>query len=575
MQQSNTHTAEQTATLNGPDTALLKAAEEGNKHQIRYWLRNGAYIHAQDADGLTALHHAAAAESPIAVEYLLQQGANVHSPDRSGQTPLFHACYSSQMLNAFYLLGAGADIEARDKQGNTPLHIVTACYSNRAALPLLIAAGADVNARQEVSGTTPIMKVIYSCGEDENECNQAIQSLSLLLAAGADINLADACGQTPLIYSVRTSTPAAITGFLLRNGACVHATDAGGFSALCYALATEQTQTAALLRKHGAAEPPEQALQNCRLHTAINKGDTLTALDALTKGADANARNHAGEPPLLQAMYLHGDTLPGMEPIIVALLQAGAHPDAGVEDGQGATPLSIAAEFGRIYTMHRLIEAGARINSFDEERVTPLMSAAKFNIPEAVALLLHSGAYTFMSNAKHQTAADIAREYHSKECWELLEKPLSEIQAPEEPQPSNDAQEALHYAITHGDIPRYHAALQAGASPAKPFANGASPLFCAVRFNQPLCLKLILEAKAPLLDNLHFILQRAISSESSACLQLLLEAFSADITKSMLVKLIRQATYCSLPEALKLLRRAHRDMLKKKTPAAPSGEELA
>lgn len=147
-------------------------------------------------------------------------------------------------------------------------------------------------------------------GEDEESAAEAIRSMSLLLAAGADINLADAYEQTPLIYSVRQNTPSVIIGFLLNSGTALNATDAGGFSALCYALADEQTETVIMLRKLGATEPSEHALQNCRWHTAIRKGDVLLALAALAKGADANARNHAENPPLPEATYLHGDTLP-------------------------------------------------------------------------------------------------------------------------------------------------------------------------------------------------------------------------------------------------------------------------
>ena len=48
-------------------------------------------------------------------------------------------------------LAAGVDVNAKNKNGYTPLHTVTV-YGNREIAELLIAKGADVNAKIEVGG---------------------------------------------------------------------------------------------------------------------------------------------------------------------------------------------------------------------------------------------------------------------------------------------------------------------------------------------------------------------------------------------------------------------------------------
>jgi ankyrin repeat protein len=86
------------------------------------------------------------------------------------------------------LLAAGADLNAKGEKGNTPLHVV-AIYDRRMdTARLLIEHGADLNARNEF-GQTPLLAAA------ENASAKAVQ---LLLQNGADRDARDEDGRTAL-----------------------------------------------------------------------------------------------------------------------------------------------------------------------------------------------------------------------------------------------------------------------------------------------------------------------------------------------------------------------------------------
>jgi ankyrin repeat protein len=102
------------------------------------------------------------------------QAAHEYTSD--GFTPLQLACFYGHAAVAAYLVEQGADIHAvaRNAMQIQPLHAAVAGqYAD--IVKLLIAHGADVNARQQ-SGFTPLMAARQ---------NQNKEIEALLLAAGA------------------------------------------------------------------------------------------------------------------------------------------------------------------------------------------------------------------------------------------------------------------------------------------------------------------------------------------------------------------------------------------------------
>ena len=99
-------------------------------------------------------------------------------------------------------------------------------------------AGADLNAKEE-DGETPL-HVAALRGPKE--------TVELLLAKGADVNAKDENGVTPLHWTETEE----IAELLIANGADVNAKTNDGHTPLDRAILNEDTETAALLRKHGA-----------------------------------------------------------------------------------------------------------------------------------------------------------------------------------------------------------------------------------------------------------------------------------------------------------------------------------
>ena len=86
------------------------------------------------------------------------------------------------------LLAAGADISARNECGSTPLHSA-ASRGTAETIKALLDGGADVMA-EEADGWTPLHRAA-SCFE----C--APENIHLLLAAGASVMAKDQYGKTP------------------------------------------------------------------------------------------------------------------------------------------------------------------------------------------------------------------------------------------------------------------------------------------------------------------------------------------------------------------------------------------
>lgn len=125
--------------------------------------------------------------------------------------------------------------------------------------------------------------------------------------------------------------------------------------------------------------------------------------DLLRRGADPDARNDEGRPPLVSAV------LGGSLPLLEALLRGGAEVDA--PDPHGWTPLHYAAQEILPEMAERLIAKGADVNAQDEEGNTPLARAVFFARGRRgiVDLLRSHGAKEDLPNRAGETPRALAR----------------------------------------------------------------------------------------------------------------------------------------------------------------------
>lgn len=143
------------------NTELLDAVMAGDLTQVARVLKNGADVNAANEEGTTALMLAAGLGKLDLVEHLIKSGATVDATDARGWTALMKALFNYEMNRGFpdvvqALIDAGANIEHQITYGTRPL-MLAAGYGEAGVVDVLLAAGADVNAKNEGGRTARVM----------------------------------------------------------------------------------------------------------------------------------------------------------------------------------------------------------------------------------------------------------------------------------------------------------------------------------------------------------------------------------------------------------------------------------
>ncbi|HSI57834.1 MAG TPA: ankyrin repeat domain-containing protein [Ideonella sp.] len=130
------------------------------------------------------------------------------------------------------------------------------------------------------------------------------------------------------------------------------------------------------------------------------RGDSNEAAELLISlpKVDVNARNAAGESPLMMAALRKN--LPAMR----KLIERGA-----LINQPGWTPLHYAATGGSLEAIELLLAKGADINALSPNGSTPLMLAAGYGGEDSAELLRKRGADITPRNQRELTAADFAK----------------------------------------------------------------------------------------------------------------------------------------------------------------------
>ncbi len=130
---------------------------------------------------------------------------------------------------------AGLPPDTRDKKG-VPVLCLAARTGNRAAVRLLLAAGANLDAPAEDRGNSALMDAVAAGHR---------QIVHDLIEAGADVNLQSKDGQNALVIAVGKNDPDS-TRLLLENGADADSPDKLGFTARKYAALFHNAEIVAL-----------------------------------------------------------------------------------------------------------------------------------------------------------------------------------------------------------------------------------------------------------------------------------------------------------------------------------------
>ena len=360
-------------------------------------LERGADPNARRAGGRTPLHGATLA-GPAVISLLLGAGADPLLGDRTGET-LLHtlARYSTSQgsVTIPLLLDAGVDIDLPTHNGETPLHLAAgARNSGNVALLLDLGAGP---ALRTTEGDTPLHSAMSAFRPDSN-------SIAALVAAGADINARNESGRTPVQLARQGGHTQAVDLLVALGAESVAGDERGGpVDVACDWGDMRFLAVIPMASLRGCLEAGTPLDARDRSGDVLLTGlasryshgpGTLAMLAAfLEAGVDVNGRDNTGRTPLHSvagaAFSFNGG---GVVSFARALLDAGA--DVNARDRRGQTPLHTAANSNREgigdSLVVLLVEAGADINARTEIGATPLHLAV--NHPATAAALLELGA---------------------------------------------------------------------------------------------------------------------------------------------------------------------------------------
>jgi len=334
-------------------TPLMWAARYGDAALVRRLLGAGASAAAQNVFGVTPMSEAALIGSEPVIRELLAAGVSPDSPNPEGETALMLVVRTGQVDAAQVLIDAGADVNAKEHWAGQTALMWAGAQLQPKMVKLLLANGAQVDARSTVrewtrkvsseprpkelaqGGLTPLMFAART---------GCIECAELLLRAGADINLTDPYGVTPLVVAA-LNLQNDFAAYLVEKGADINQWDLYGRTPLYVAID---------MMDYPPPRGPQPGTESAEPMSGLQLAEFL-----LERGANPNSQLKQWRPPFVRLARGQDNTL-----------------------ATGATPLLRAAHASDVAAVKLLLKHNALVDLPNASGITPLMAAAGVGVSQ-------------------------------------------------------------------------------------------------------------------------------------------------------------------------------------------------
>ncbi|KAL7140621.1 hypothetical protein ABFS83_08G001100 [Erythranthe nasuta] len=317
--------------------------------------------------GRTLLHHAILCENAGAVDVLIKCGAEVETPVKTTQKTEFR-----------------------------PIHMA-ARLGLSTILQRLIDSGCDLNSRTEQGETALMISVRYK----REEC------LQVLTKAGADFGLVNITGQSA--SSIGRSSGWYHLGFQQAlRGTVPTSTNMSVFSPLSFVAESGDVRSLEALIGHADIDLDKQDERGfSAVMVAAVEGHVDAFRMLVYAGADVKICNKSGETAITLSKLSKNRDL--FEKVMLEFALEKGNRIAG-----GFNAVHCAARRGDLEAVKLLASKGYDINGCDGDGYTPLMVAASEGNGKMCQLLISCGAHVEMKNGKGESALSLARKVENE-----------------------------------------------------------------------------------------------------------------------------------------------------------------